>query len=370
MQQQDGWYVVENGQSVGPMSLGDLAARLPQAGGPQAMVYGPGLSAWTPAGQVPPVADRLGGPPPPPRPAAVPPPGGAASFQYQHQSSGGGGGGRGMQSQQAGLGYQSSRPRADVIDYKVFGEEMQYVEVTLDPGEVAIAEPGGMMYMEPGIVMQTVFGDPSAQQQGFLGKLMTAGKRMLTGESLFMSTFANQGHSRQIVAFAAPYPGKIIPVHLDQVGGELICQKDSFLAAARGVQIAIAFQKKVGVALFGGEGFIMQRLTGDGIALLHAGGTIMKRTLGPGETLRVDTGCIVAMQNTVRYDIQMTGGIKNSLFGGEGLFLATVTGPGDIWLQSLPFARLAGRILANSSGSGKDEGSVLGNLGGFLGNSD
>jgi uncharacterized protein (TIGR00266 family) len=385
MQQQDEWYVVENGQSAGPLSLDQLAARLPAAGGPQAMVYGPGLSAWTPAGQVPAVAQRLAGPPAPPRPAAFPPPPtrGQGQSQSQQQSSGGGGWGvpatsyqqsPGYQSgpgPQAGLGYQSSRPRADEIDYKVFGEEMQYVEVTLDPGEVAIAEPGGMMYMEPGIVMQTVFGDPSAQQQqGFLGKLMTAGKRMLTGESLFMSTFANQGQSRQIVAFAAPYPGKIIPVHLDREGGELICQKDSFLAAARGIQISIAFQKKIGVALFGGEGFIMQRLTGDGVALLHAGGTIMKRTLRHGETLRVDTGCIVAMHKTIHYDIQMTGGFKNSLFGGEGLFLATVTGPGDVWLQSLPFARLAGRVLANASGGGKDEGSVLGKLGGFLGDGD
>nr|WP_261362013.1 TIGR00266 family protein [Humisphaera borealis] len=261
--------------------------------------------------------------------------------------------------------------RADVIDYEIFGNEMQYVEVTLDPGEMALAEPGGMMFMEPGIVMQTVFGDPSApQQQGFLGKLMTAGKRMVTGESLFMSTFTNQGHGRQKIAFAAPYPGKIIPIHLEQHQGELICQKDSFLAAARGVSIAIAFQKKIGVALFGGEGFIMQRLTGEGIALLHAGGTIMERVLQPGETLRVDTGCIVAMQRSVQYDIQFTGGFKNSLFGGEGLFLATVTGPGKVWLQSLPFARLAGRVLANASGRGKDEGSVLGNLGGFLGNSD
>lgn len=344
----DGWYVVERGQAVGPMSLDQLVMKLPHVGGPQAMVYGPGMAAWLPAAQVPPVSQRMGGPPagsPAGTPGYPPPPAG-------------------------GLGYQSNRPRADVIDYEVFGNEMQYVEVTLDPGEVAIAEPGGMMFMEPGIVMQTVFGDPSAQQQGFLGKLMTAGKRALTGESLFMSTFVNQGQSRQKVAFAAPYPGKIIPIHLDQVGGELICQKDSFLAAARGVQIAIAFQKKIGVALFGGEGFIMQRLSGDGIALLHAGGTVLKRTMTHGETLRVDTGCIVAMQNSVHYDIQMTGGVKNSLFGGEGLFMATVTGPGDVWLQSLPFSRLAGRVLANSAGGGKDEGGVLGNLGGFLGNRD
>jgi uncharacterized protein (TIGR00266 family) len=343
-----GWYIAENGQSIGPMSLDQLVPRLPGAGGPQAMVFGPGMTGWMPAAQVPQVAQRMYGAPNVP---SAPPP------AYPPAMSG-------------PAGSLANRPRADVIDYEVFGAEMQYVEVTLDPGEMAIAEPGGMMFMEPGIVMQTVFGDPSAtQKQGFWSKVATAGKRMLTGESLFMSTFTNQGPGRQKVAFAAPYPGKIMPMHLDQMGGELICQKDSFLAAARGIQISIAFQKKIGVALFGGEGFIMQRLTGDGIALLHAGGTTMKRTLAPGETLRFDTGCLVAMQTSVRYDIQFTGGFKNSLFGGEGLFLATVTGPGDIWLQSLPFARLAGRVLANATGlgGGKDEGSVLGKLGGLIG---
>jgi len=331
------WYVIENGQSIGPLTLDQLVGRLPAAGGSQAMIYGPGMITWTPADQVPAVAARLG----PSRAMAG-----------------------GLPPMPQGYGR-----RADVIDYEIFGNEMQYVEVTLDPNEMAIAEPGGMMFMEPGIVMQTQFGDPSAPQQGFLGKLMTAGKRMVTGESLFMTTFVNQSPVRQKVAFAAPYPGKIIPIHLDQQQGELICQKDSFLAAARGVSISIAFQKKIGVALFGGEGFIMQRLTGDGIALLHAGGTILERTLQPGETLRLDTGCIVAMQKSVSYDIQFSGGIKNSLFGGEGLFLATVSGPGRVWLQSLPFARLAGRVLANSAG-GKGEGSILGNMGGLLGNSD
>src|SRR5215213_1967826 len=345
MAENNGWYVAENGASVGPMSLDDLVARVSR-GGPQAaqaaMIYGPGVTGWTAAGQVPPVAQRLrsaspgggghrGGPPPPP----------------------------------------SGRPRADVIDYEIFGNEMQYAEVTLDPGETAIAEAGGMMFMTAGIQMQTVFGDPSnPQQQGFLGKLMTAGKRVVTGESLFMTTFTASGPGRQVVAFAAPYPGKILAMHLGELGGELICQKDSFLAAAKGVQIGIAFQNKIGLALFGGEGFIMQRLTGDGIALVHAGGTVLKRELSAGEMLRVDTGCIVALTPSVNYDIQFTGGIKNSLFGGEGLFLATITGPGTAWLQSLPFSRLAGRVLANSTGGGKDEGSVLGSLGGLLGNSD
>jgi uncharacterized protein (TIGR00266 family) len=256
--------------------------------------------------------------------------------------------------------------RADVIDYEIFGNEMQYVEITLDPGETCIAEAGGMMYMTPGIQMQTVFGDPSAQQsQGFLGKVMTAGKRVLTGESLFMTTFTATGAGREQVAFASPYPGKIIPCQLDQMGGELICQKDSFLCAAKGVQVGIAFQRKIGVGLFGGEGFIMQRLTGDGLAMIHAGGTIVKKSLAPGELLRVDTGCLVAMVPSVRYDIQMQKGIKNMFFGGEGLFLVHLTGPGDVWLQSLPFSRLAGRILAGSAG-GKEEGSVLGGLGNLL----
>jgi uncharacterized protein (TIGR00266 family) len=257
---------------------------------------------------------------------------------------------------------------ADVIDYEIFGEEMQYVDVTLDPREMCIAEAGAMMYMTPGIKMETVFGDPSvAQSGGFLGKVMSAGKRVLTGESMFVTTFTNAGSDRQHVAFAAPYPGQIIPMHLDQLGGELICQKDSFLCAARGVKISIAFQKKIGVGIFGGEGFIMQRLNGDGIALIHAGGALMHRTLQAGEVLKIDTGCLVAIEPSVNYDIQFIGGIKNSLFGGEGLFFATLTGPGKIWVQSLPFSRFAGRVLANSkAGGGKEEGSVLGGIGSML----
>jgi uncharacterized protein (TIGR00266 family) len=228
-----------------------------------------------------------------------------------------------------------------------------------------------MFFMTPGIEMNTVFGDPSQQQQsGFLGKVLTAGKRMLTGESLFITTFANAAPSgRQVIAFAAPYPGKILALDIGEQGGELICQKDSFLAAARGVSIGIAFQKKIGVGLFGGEGFIMQRLTGSGIAFVHAGGTLLKRTLAPGELIKVDTGCLVALQTSVNYDIQFVGGFKNTLFGGEGLFFATLTGPGDVWLQSLPLSRLAGRILAaapGGGGGGREEGSVLGGLGRLL----
>ncbi|MCH7813304.1 MAG: TIGR00266 family protein [Planctomycetes bacterium] len=238
---------------------------------------------------------------------------------------------------------------------------MQFVEVTLDPDEVVVAEAGGMLYMTEGIQMETVFGDPS-KQQGFLGKLLDAGKRMITGESLFLTTFGNMGHQRARVAFAAPYPGRIIPMHLDQLGGEIICQKESFLCAARGVQIGIAFQKKILTGLFGGEGFILQRLTGDGIGFVHAGGAIHRIELAAAQTIRLDTGCLVALQPSVDYDIQMIGGIRNAVFGGEGLFLATLTGPGTVWIQSLPFTRLAGRILANIRPGGKStgEGSVLG----------
>ncbi|MCI0669489.1 MAG: TIGR00266 family protein, partial [Myxococcaceae bacterium] len=221
------------------------------------------------------------------------------------------------------------------------------------------------------IEMETVFGDGSQKSSGFLGALMGAGKRLLTGESLFMTVFLNRSHTKRKVAFGAPYPGKIIPVHLGEVGGELIAQKDSFLAAAKGVSVGIAFQRKLGTGLFGGEGFIMQRLQGDGLAFLHAGGTIHERTLAPGELLRVDTGCIVAFQNSVDYDIQMVGGIKTAFFGGEGLFFATLRGPGKVWLQSLPLSRLAGRIVSASGplGGGREQGSVLGHvgLGGLLG---
>jgi uncharacterized protein (TIGR00266 family) len=256
------------------------------------------------------------------------------------------------------------------IEYKIYGDDMQYVEVELDPNEATVAEAGGMMFMEDGIEMETIFGDGSRQQKsGFMGALMGAGKRLLTGESLFMTVFLNRSTHKRKVAFGAPYPGKIIPVHLKDIGGVLIAQKDSFLAAAKGVSIGIAFQKKLGVGLFGGEGFIMQRLEGDGWAFVHAGGTLTERTLAPGETLRVDTGCIVALQPTVNYDIQYVGKIKTAFFGGEGLFFAALTGPGKVWLQSLPLSRLANRIVSAVPGitrGGREEGSLLGGLGGLL----
>jgi uncharacterized protein (TIGR00266 family) len=255
------------------------------------------------------------------------------------------------------------------IDYKIFGDDMQFVEVELDPNEATVAEAGGMMYMDDGIEMETIFGDGSQQQGGFMGALMGAGKRLLTGESLFMTVFLNRSSQRKKIAFGAPYPGKIIPIHLAEIGGELVTQKDSFLAAAKGVSIGIAFQRRLGVGLFGGEGFIMQRLQGDGWAFVHAGGTLQERTLAAGELIRVDTGCIVGFQPSVNYEIEYVGKIKSALFGGEGLFFATLRGPGRIWLQSLPLSRLANRIIAavpRLGKGGREEGSILGGLGSLL----
>jgi uncharacterized protein (TIGR00266 family) len=246
---------------------------------------------------------------------------------------------------------------------------MQFVEVELDPNEATVAEAGGMMYMDDGVEMETVFGDGSQQQSGVLGALVGAGKRLLTGESLFMTVFYNRSGHKRKVAFGAPYPGKIIAIHLAEIGGELVAQKDSFLAAAKGVSVGIAFQRRLGVGLFGGEGFIMQRLQGDGWAFVHAGGTLQERTLAAGELIRVDTGCIVAFQPSVSYEIQYVGKIKSALFGGEGLFFASLRGPGRVWLQSLPLSRLANRIIAAVPGlarGGREEGSILGGLGGLL----
>ncbi|HEU0038827.1 MAG TPA: TIGR00266 family protein [Verrucomicrobiae bacterium] len=256
------------------------------------------------------------------------------------------------------------------IDYQIHGDAMQFVEIELDPMEAAVAEAGGMMYMDDGIEMETIFGDGSQQNSGFMGALMGAGKRLLTGESLFMTVFQNRGQGKKRVAFGAPYPGKIIPVKLSEIGGEIWAQKDSFLCAAKGVSVGIAFNKKIGAGLFGGEGFIMERLQGDGWAFLNAGGNIHERTLAPGELLRVDTGCIVGFQPTVAYDIQFVGKIKSALFGGEGLFFATLRGPGRIWLQSLPLSRMANRIISAAPGAlrgGREEGSVLGGIGRVFG---
>ena len=259
----------------------------------------------------------------------------------------------------------------DVVDYEIKGSEMQFVEVELDPGEAAVGEAGSMMYMDAGIGMDTVFGDGSASQGGIFGKLLGAGKRLITGESLFTTVYTNQSATKLRVAFAAPYPGKILPMDLRALGGTLICQKDAFLCAARGVSLGIFFQQKLSVGFFGGEGFVMQKLEGDGLAFVHAGGTVVKRELRAGQTLLIDTGCIVALTPNVSFEIQYVGKIKTALFGGEGLFFAKCTGPGTVWLQSLPFSRLASRVFAAAPqrGGSREEGSVLGGLavGGLLG---
>jgi len=326
------WYVAQNGQSFGPMSEEELKQAFSSGKySLQDHVFSEGLPGWVPASSRPEFSSGPATAPPPP------PVGGAV---------------------------------ADEIDYEIFGHEMQFVEIELDPGESVVAEAGGMMYMGDGIQMQTIFGDGSQKQSSFMDKLVGAGKRLLTGESLFMTVFTHQGSGKSRVAFASPYPGKIIPMDLSKHGGNMVCQKDAFLCAAKGVAVGIAFQKRIGVGLFGGEGFIMQKLEGDGMVFVHAGGTIIERDLGQGEVLRVDTGCIVALEQHVDYNIEMVGGVKSAIFGGEGFFFAKLTGPGKIWLQSLPFSRLAGRIWqAAPQGGGKDkgEGSVLGQLGGIGG---
>jgi uncharacterized protein (TIGR00266 family) len=324
---QQQWYMAIGGHQVGPVSQDDVVTSLRNGSiDGNTLVFSTGMSNWTALKDVPELAAFIGGAPS----AAVPPP------------------------------LAAPGRRAHEIDFRIVGSEMQFVEVELDPGESAVAEAGSMMYMMPGITLETVFGDGSGQQKaGVMGALLGAGKRLITGESLFMTVFTNQGQGKQRVAFAAPYPGKILPMDLKQLGGQLICQKDSFLCAARGVSIGIAFQKKIGVGLFGGEGFIMQRLEGDGLTFVHAGGTVHPIDLTAGETLRVDTGCIVALQPSVAYDIQFVGKVKTALFGGEGLFYAMLTGPGRVWLQSLPFSRMAG-------GRRVGEGSLLGGLGGLL----
>lgn len=257
--------------------------------------------------------------------------------------------------------------RNDVIDYKIFGEEMQYVEIELDPNETAIAESGSFMMMDDGIQMQTIFGDGSQSQGGgLLGKLLGAGKRLLVGESLFMTAFTNTAYGKKRVSFASPYPGKIIPLDLLRLGGKVIAQKDAFLCAAKGVSIGIDFQKRLGTGIFGGEGFIMERLEGDGMAFMHAGGHVFVRELEAGELIKIDTGCLVALTQTVNYDIQFVGGIKNSIFGGEGLFFATLRGPGKVWIQTLPVSRLASRILSYGTIHRKEEGSILGGFGNLL----
>ncbi|HVS02105.1 MAG TPA: TIGR00266 family protein [Thermoanaerobaculia bacterium] len=331
------WYVAVAGQQQGPFSADEVTCRA-RAGelDRSAHVFTQGMANWEPIGSRAELAAAFDGS----AAAAVPPP-----------------------------PAPTARSAADEIDYEVFGEEMQFVEITLDPGEACVAEAGAFMFMEPGIQMETIFGDGSGRGGGgVMGMLVSAGKRVLTGESLFMTVFGNKGAQRQKVAFASPYPGRIIPLDLQQHGGAIVCQKDAFLCAAKGISVGIAFQKRIGVGLFGGEGFILQRLEGDGLAFVHAGGTIVEKELAAGETLRLDTGCLVAFEPQVDYDIQFVGGIKTAMFGGEGLVFATLRGPGKVWIQSLPFSRLASRVFAAlpQKGGKKGEGSVLGGLGNLM----
>lgn len=256
---------------------------------------------------------------------------------------------------------------AHEIDFKLYGDDMQFVEIELDPRETVVAEAGAMMMMDNSISMETILGDGSGNQRGFLGKLGGAAKRVITGESLFMTAFTNEGMEKGKVAFASPYPGKIIPVDLRNYSGKLICQKDAFLCAAKGVTIGIDFKRKLGTGFFGGEGFILQKLEGDGMAFIHAGGTIVRKQLLPGQKLKVDTGCLVAMTKDINYDIEYVKGVKNALFGGEGIFFASLVGPGEVWVQSLPFSRLASKVFASApqvpNSRDVGEGSILGGLG-------
>jgi uncharacterized protein (TIGR00266 family) len=258
---------------------------------------------------------------------------------------------------------------ADDIDFEIKGQELQFLEIELDPGESAVAEAGAMVWKDASVAMTTVFGDGRAQEGGFMGKLLGAGKRLVTGESLFTTVFTHQGQGKARVAFSAPVPGAILPIKLSDHGGTLICQKDSFLAAAKGVSIGVQFQRKILTGLFGGEGFIMQKLEGDGWVFVQMGGTIVERELAPGEELHIDTGCVAAYTPSIDFDVIGAGGVRSALFGGEGLFFARVRGPGKVWIQSLPFARLAGRMLAAAGSSGsqnRGEGSILGGLGNLL----
>lgn len=347
------WFLAYNGQQIGPME--DAQARAQAQANPNGLAWRDGFAQWIPIPQVPELYQPfVNGPASAPAPV---PYGGAPGY------------GAGVPAPQMNV-----PAAADEVDYKIIGAEMQFVEIELDPGESAVAEAGAMMYKESYVEMDTLFGDGSkaSAQGGFMDKLLGAGKRLLTGESLFITVFTHRGQGKAHVAFGAPYPGNIIPVKLTDVGGMLICQKDSFLCAARGVSIGIYFQRKIMTGLFGGEGFIMEKLEGTGMVFMHAGGTIVERTLQPGEVLHVDTGCVVAFEPTVQFDVQQAGNIKTALFGGEGLFFAVLQGPGKIWLQSLPFSRLAGRMLqaAPQRGGSKGEGSIVPALGGFFGGDD
>lgn len=348
------WYVVNAGKQLGPMDA--AAARLIAREAPGAWCWTPGMAEWQPIYQVPQVRalkkDGVTPFPDPtpdmiqPRPGALPAqPASTAPAPTSRPRPAFAPAPEPPSAADASRGYGSSTA-TDGVDFKLFGSETQFVEIELDRGESAVAEAGAMMYKTCDVQMETLFGDGSSQSSGLLGSLLGAGKRLLTGESLFTTVFSQQGTGKGRVAFAAPYPGTILPLNLSDFGGRLICQKDSFLAGAKGVSIGIQFQKKILTGLFGGEGFVLQKLEGDGWVFVHTGGTVRRIELAAGESLDVDTGCLAAMTQTIDYDIRTVGGIKSMLFGGEGVFFARLTGPGTVWLQSLPFSRLAGRMLA------------------------
>jgi len=369
------WYFAVNGQQVGPMSPQDAQAYA--AGNPTAHVWRAGFDAWKTVDQVPELRAGGGAPPAQQQNRFDANPGGGFTAQAQGGFTGQAESGFGGHAQGGFAGQGQGAPvigprsmSSDEIDFEVFGHEMQFVEIELDPGESAIAEAGAMMYKHPDINMTTIFGDGSGQDasKGFMGRLMRAGGRLLTGESLFVTVFTHEGQGKARVAFGAPFPGTLLPIQLSSVDGKLIAQKDSFLAAAKGVSIGIAFQRRILTGLFGGEGFIMQKLEGDGWVFIHVGGCLVERTLGPGEVIHVDTGCVAAYTGGIDFEIERAGSIRTMLFGGEGLFFAKLTGPGRVWLQSLPFSRLAGRMLAAAPqrGGNQGEGSVLGGLGRLL----
>lgn len=322
------WFVAVDGKSLGPLTTEQVLIGLASGQYTETtLVWRDGFADWQPAGRIAELRATQAAPAPPP----------------------------------------FSGKEAHEIDYTIYGNEMQFVEIELDSQESVISEAGAMMYMHDQVAMETIFGDGSRSSNSgtFFDKMLGAGKRLITGEGLFITMFTYMGTGKGKVAFASPYPGKIIPLDLTNYNGRIICQKDAFLCAAKGVSVGIAFQKKIGVALFGGEGFIMQQLDGDGLVFVHAGGTIVEKELAAGETLRVDTGCLVALTSSVHYDIEFVGNVKSAIFGGEGFFFATLSGPGHVWLQSLPFSRLAGRIweaAPQTVGGGKGEGSVLGGL--------
>lgn len=375
------WYFSADNKALGPTSAEDAKAFIRE--NPGCYCWRKGFSDWRPVHEVaevrrmkkdgvtpfpPPLANMM-----PPKPSTLPtavqrapiPPAATSTTKPTASSTP-----TPADATQNASGGYGSEMHTDGIDYKIYGQEMQFVEIELDPQESAVAEAGAMMYKTNDVKMETIFGDGANSNEGFMGRLLGAGQRLLTNESLFTTVFTQGPHGKGRVAFGAPFPGTVLPLKLSDYDGMLICQKDSFLAGAKGVQIGIHFQKRILTGLFGGEGFIMQKLEGDGWVFAHMGGTIRKLELDYGETIQVDTGCLAALTSTVEYSVERAGGIKTMLFGGEGLFLATLKGPGTVWLQSLPFSRLAGRMLAaapSGGGQRQGEGSVLGGLGDMLG---